>query len=84
MLSPSSHAGLGKDKVKQRLESGDVETGLRVASALGADRLQKLEYGVVQPETFTHGSAAQRTRWFLRGLESGDMPACDTFNVAAP
>lgn len=69
---------------KKRLEPGDVELGLRTASALGSDRLQKLAYGVVQPETFTHGSSAQRWAWFRRGVETGDPSRCDTFGAAEP
>ena len=69
---------------KKRLEPGDVELGLRTASALGSDRLQKLAYGVVQPETFTHGSSAQRWAWFRKGVETGDLGGCQTFGSAEP
>jgi uncharacterized protein len=61
------------------LDPGDVEAGLNAASAIGDDRLQKQATGRVSPETFTHGSSEQRVRWFRRGLESGDLEACDTF-----
>lgn len=63
------------------LQSGDVEEALGAASAIGDDRLQRQSQGYVQPETFTHGSSAQRARWFRRGLEGGDMRQCDTFNT---
>ncbi|HUP96406.1 MAG TPA: neutral zinc metallopeptidase [Usitatibacter sp.] len=63
------------------LESGDVEEGLNAASAIGDDRLQQQTQGRVVPESFTHGSSAQRVRWFKRGMESGRMQECDTFNT---
>ena len=61
------------------MEAGDVEEGLRAAQAIGDDTLQRQTQGRVVPEAFTHGSAAQRTQWLKRGLESGDPAACDTF-----
>lgn len=64
---------------RQVLEAGDVEEGLRAASAIGDDTLQKRSQGHVVPESFTHGSSAQRVRWFKQGLESGDVETCDTF-----
>ncbi len=69
------HAG----RSRQLLESGDIEEGLGAASAIGDDRLQKQSQGYVVPESFTHGSSEQRVRWFKRGLESGEIKACDTF-----
>jgi len=65
---------------RQLLESGDVEEGLRAASAIGDDTLQKQSQGYVSPDSFTHGSAAQRMKWFKRGLKSGEMASCDTFS----
>jgi predicted metalloprotease len=65
------------------LEQGDVEEALRAASAIGDDTLQKQAQGYVVPESFTHGSAEQRARWFRRGLDSGEMKACDTFSTRA-
>jgi predicted metalloprotease len=61
------------------IESGDVEEALQAASAIGDDRLQRETKGYVVPESFTHGSSAQRVEWFRRGLQSGDPNACDTF-----
>jgi predicted metalloprotease len=63
------------------LEAGDVESGLNAAAAIGDDRLQKQAQGYVAPESFTHGSSAQRVQWFRRGLESGELAACDTFKA---
>jgi predicted metalloprotease len=62
------------------LEEGDVEEGLRAAAAIGDDNLQRQAQGYVVPESFTHGSSEQRASWLRRGLESGDMNACDTFS----
>jgi uncharacterized protein len=61
------------------LETGDVEAGLNAAAAIGDDRMQKMATGRVMPERFTHGSSAQRVQWFRRGLESGQVSACETF-----
>jgi predicted metalloprotease len=61
------------------VEAGDVEEGLRAAAAIGDDRLQRQSQGRVVPESFTHGSSAQRVEWFRRGLENGRMDVCDTF-----
>jgi predicted metalloprotease len=60
------------------LEGGDVQEGLGAAAAVGDDRLQRMSTGTVSPETFTHGSSAQREAWFRRGLESGRLEACQT------
>ena len=68
---------------KQVLEPGDVEEALRAASAIGDDRLQRQSGDVVTPDSFTHGTSAQRMRWFRRGLESGDLSQGDTFNAPA-
>jgi predicted metalloprotease len=61
------------------LESGDVESGLNAAAAIGDDRIQRMSTGRVHPESFTHGSSEQRVEWFTRGLQSGDPDACNTF-----
>ena len=63
------------------LERGDVEEGLNAAAAVGDDRLQRRARGEVVPESFTHGSSAQRVRWFRAGLSAGDIRACDTFET---
>jgi len=67
---------------RQLLEEGDVEEGLAAASAIGDDTLQTRAQGRVVPESFTHGSSAQRVQWFRRGLEQGTLEACDTFREA--
>jgi predicted metalloprotease len=54
---------------------------MQTASAIGDDRLQRQSQGYVVPDAFTHGSSAQRTRWFMTGLKSGKIPSCDTFSV---
>ena len=64
---------------RQLLDAGDVEEGLAAASAIGDDTLQKQSRGYVSPDSFTHGSSAQRVKWFKIGLASGDMDRCDTF-----
>ena len=69
------------DRTRQILEAGDVEEALTAASAIGDDRLQQQSRGYVTPDSFTHGSAEQRVRWFKRGLEAGKFGACDTFAV---
>jgi predicted metalloprotease len=66
-------------EARQILEKGDIEEGLNAAAAVGDDRLQRRARGTVQPESFTHGTSEQRARWFRRGLESGQLQACDTF-----
>jgi len=68
-------------KARQILEKGDVEEALGAASAIGDDRLQRQGRGYVTPDSFTHGTAAQRVRWFRRGLETGDINQCNTFSA---
>ena len=70
------------EKTWQILEPGDVEEALRAASAIGDDTLQKQTQGYVVPDSFTHGTSEQRSRWFRRGLETGDMEQGDTFSAA--
>ena len=65
------------------LEQGDVEEALRAATAIGDDTLQRNAGRSVTPESFTHGSAEQRVKWFRIGLQTGQIPACDTFNTAS-
>ncbi len=69
------------NKQRQILEPGDVEEALAAAAGVGDDRLQKQTRGYVVPDSFTHGSSAQRMRWFSRGMQSGDPAQCDTFNA---
>jgi predicted metalloprotease len=66
---------------RQILERGDVEDGLRAASAIGDDRLQREAQGYVVPDSFTHGTSKQRVRWFRKGLETGDIAQGDTFTT---
>lgn len=66
---------------RQLLDPGDLEEALTAASAIGDDRLQRQSRGTVTPDSFTHGSSAQRVRWFKRGFESGKISECDTFNT---
>jgi predicted metalloprotease len=70
------------NRAGQLLEPGDVEEGLRAASAIGDDRLQQRARGRVVPESFTHGSSAQRVQWFKTGMASGRVADCDTFGTA--
>jgi len=74
-------AGLWANRVRQFIEPGDVEAALQTASAVGDDRLQRQAQGYVVPDTFTHGTSAQRTRWFMTGLKSGNVASCDTFRT---
>ena len=70
------------DETKHILEAGDVESALRAAAAVGDDTLQKRAQGYVVPESFTHGTSAERTGWFRRGLSGGSIASCDTFSDA--
>jgi predicted metalloprotease len=74
--------GKRTDTMKNVLEPGDLEAALTAASAIGDDRLQQQSQGRIVPESFTHGSSAQRVRWFKTGFESGDMNQCNTFKAA--
>ena len=69
------------NKSRQILEQGDVEAALSAATAIGDDALQRQAQGHVVPDSFTHGTSAQRARWFRTGLESGEVAQCDTFNA---
>ena len=68
-------------KKRDILETGDLEEGINAASAVGDDRIQKKTQGYVVPDSFTHGSSAQRVSWFKRGYEQGNFQACDSFNA---
>ena len=80
-LQADCFAGVWGHSAAQRglLDPGDAEQGLRAAASVGDDRIQKMSGRAVSPESFTHGSAAQRSSWFRRGLDKGDANACDTF-----
>ena len=80
-LQADCYAGVWGHETSGRvsLESGDAEEGLNAAAAIGDDRIQRMSGGMVSPESFTHGSSAQRVDWLRRGLESGRVETCDTF-----
>ncbi|WP_437231158.1 KPN_02809 family neutral zinc metallopeptidase [Planctomicrobium sp. SH661] len=67
---------------RQILEPGDIDEGLRAAAAIGDDALQKKAQGYVVPDSFTHGTSAQRARWFKKGFETGDINQGDTFSIS--
>lgn len=80
-LQADCYAGVWANRASQQdliLEPGDIEEGLNAASAVGDDRLQKQSQGYVVPDSFTHGTSAQRVASFRKGLESGDLFACDS------
>ena len=68
---------------RQMLEAGDLESALNAAAKIGDDALQKAATGHVVPESFTHGSSAQRQKWFTTGIQTGSVKACDTFSAAS-
>lgn len=72
-------AGVWARDNKNILEQGDIEEGINAATAIGDDRLQKRSQGYVVPESFTHGTSAQRVEWFKRGIQTGNISQCDTF-----
>jgi predicted metalloprotease len=77
-------AGVWANRAQEKwkfIEPGDVEAAMQTASAIGDDRLQRQSQGYVVPDAFTHGSSAQRTRWFMTGLKSGNVAGCDTFRA---
>jgi predicted metalloprotease len=85
-LQADCYAGVWTYHANQQfsiLQNGDVEGALRAASSVGDDTLQKENQGYIVPDSFTHGSSAQRVRWFQRGLDSGQMDTCDTFSARA-
>ncbi|MDA5193243.1 KPN_02809 family neutral zinc metallopeptidase [Govanella unica] len=84
-LQADCYAGLWAkrtDAAKGILEPGEFQQAIAAATAIGDDRLQKQARGVVVPESFTHGTSAQRVRWFERGFENTDPASCDTFKAA--
>jgi predicted metalloprotease len=80
-LQADCFAGVWAHTTEQRdiIDQSDVESGLRAAAAVGDDRLQKMATGLVSPESFTHGTSAQRMSWFRKGLDSGRIGSCNTF-----
>lgn len=83
-LQADCYAGVWAYHAQQRhhwLEAGDIEEALDTATAIGDDRLQRQARGQVVPDSFTHGTSAQRVRWFRAGFESGRVDACDTFSA---
>jgi predicted metalloprotease len=80
-LQADCFAGIWANQRRQVIEPGDVEAALAAATAIGDDTLQRQSQGTVVPDSFTHGSSAQRVRWFQRGLESGRVEACNTFEA---
>jgi predicted metalloprotease len=82
-LQADCYAGIWGHSTARRdlLEQGDVEEALTAAAAIGDDRIQRMTRGRVAPESFTHGSSAERVAWFRRGLETGDPQSCDTFSA---
>lgn len=85
-LQADCFAGVWANNAQKRLnwlEPGDIEEALNAANAIGDDRLQQQSRGHVVPDSFTHGTSAQRVRWFKAGFEQGDMNRCDTFAAKA-
>jgi len=83
-LQADCYAGVWANRSEQELdwlEPGDIESALNAASHIGDDTLQQQAQGRVRPDTFTHGTSAQRVKWFKTGFDSGDMARCDTFSV---
>ena len=80
-LQADCFAGVWGHSTQQRtlLDPGDIDSGLKAAAAVGDDRLQRMSRGTVNPESFTHGSSAQRTEWFQRGFQDGTIASCNTF-----
>jgi len=70
------------DEMNDILDPGDIEEALTAASAIGDDRLQQQMQGQVNPDSFTHGTSAQRMKWFKKGYETGDMKQGDTFSIS--
>jgi predicted metalloprotease len=85
-LQADCFAGVWAQQANQAskiLEPGDLEQGLTAASSVGDDTLQRREQGTVVPDSFTHGTSAQRVRWFKRGFDSGKIDSCDTFSAGS-
>jgi predicted metalloprotease len=82
-LQADCFAGVWAAQNRDRLDPGDVEGGLKAAHAIGDDTLQQEAQGRVVPDSFTHGSSAERMKWLKRGIDSGDPSQCDTFQAGA-
>ena len=85
-LQADCFAGIWANKSQQAknwLDQGDIESAVNAAQQIGDDKLQRESSGVVRPDSFTHGSSAQRVRWFTTGYQSGSVKACDTFSAQA-
>jgi uncharacterized protein len=82
-LQADCFAGVWANRSRNLLEVGDLEEGLTAAAAIGDDRLQKESRGRIVPESFTHGTSAQRMKWFRAGFDTGRLKACDTFAAAS-
>jgi len=86
-LMADCFAGVWANRMNQRhadIDDSDVRQAIATAAAIGDDRLQRQSQGVAVPDSFTHGSAAQRVRWLTTGLRSGNLKSCDTFAVQEP
>ena len=82
-LQADCFAGVWANRSNIALDRGDIEEALQAATAIGDDRLQKQARGTVAPDSFTHGSSAQRVRWFKIGFEEGNPDRCDTFSATS-
>ncbi|MFO1406512.1 MAG: neutral zinc metallopeptidase [Steroidobacteraceae bacterium] len=86
-LQADCYAGIwarNADQSRQLLDAGDYEEGIQAAQAVGDDRLQRQAQGYVVPDSFTHGTSAERAAWFRLGVEQGTLEACDTFRAGRP
>jgi len=82
-LQADCFAGVWAHNVQSYLEEGDVEEALNAAASIGDDRLQRQAQGYIVPESFTHGTSAQRVRWLKQGMQTGDVNQCNTFEAAS-
>jgi len=85
-LQADCFAGVWANQAEQKwklLQPGDIEAAMQTAAAIGDDMLQKRSQGYVVPDSFTHGSSAQRQRWFMTGFKEGTVAACNTFSASA-
>ena len=79
-LQADCYAGVWAKTVYKELQAGDIDEAMAASQAVGDDRLQKEATGTVRPDTFTHGTSAQRSKWFQTGQQSGNPSDCDTFS----